>query len=62
MRGLYADIKFLQLASSTDQVAPTLQLLRDELHQARLPGVRSEYKQTCVGRSELGYSPFAVAN
>lgn len=54
MRGLYADIKFLQLASSIDRAAPTSQLLRDELHQARLPGVRCECKQTCVGRSELG--------
>lgn len=54
MRGLYADIRFLQLASLIDQVVPTLQLLTDELHQAHLPHVRSECMQTCAGRSELG--------
>lgn len=54
VRGISADIRFLQLASLIDQVVPTLQLLTDELHQAHLPHVRSECMQTCAGRSELG--------
>ena len=54
LRWLYADVRFLQLTSLTAQAVPTLRLLRDELHRAHLRGARSVYKQTCVGRAELG--------
>lgn len=37
----------------TDQGVPTLQLLRDELHRAHLPGARCVCTRTCGERAEL---------